>query len=454
MTQPSRPHSQGDDGSFNLPNVPIGAFTVRAANKGFEPQDQLVQLKPGEPKPLEISFILKVAMERQEVTVTSENKTLSLQADDNAGALVIKGEDLDALPDDPDELADALQALAGPSAGPDGAQFYIDGFSGAKMPAKASIREIRINQNPFSSEFERLGFGRIEILTKPGTDRFRGEGFFNFNDEALNSRHPYAATRAPFQARVFGGNLSGPLVSKKASFFVDVNRREMDENAIINARILDNALNPVDFNDTIVTPQRRTEFAPRIDYQISEKHTLVGRYEYERSSDLNGSVGGFSLASQETNSYNTEQSFSLTETAIIRNRIINESRVRYEFEKQRREGDSTQPTLRVLDSFYGGGSSVGLTSDTSKNWEMQNTTAFVTGRHSLKLGVVVRTHSISRYFSLKLCRNLHFAGGTGPEFDANNQIVLGGDGQPGLDPTLESREISTDTAVPIAGHVR
>ena len=89
-------------------------------------------------------------------------------------AIVLKGEDLEALPDDPDDLSDALQALAGPGAGPNGGQIYIDGFSGGQLPPKETIREIRINQNPFSAEFDRLGFGRIEILTKPGTDKLRG----------------------------------------------------------------------------------------------------------------------------------------------------------------------------------------------------------------------------------------------------------------------------------------
>jgi hypothetical protein len=258
----SRVALTGEEGAFSVPNLLPGVYGVKAASKGFETETKMAEVTPDAEKPVEVSFILKVAMERQEVTVTSDSRTLSLQADENAGALVIKGSDLDALPDDPDELADALQALAGPAAGPDGAQFYIDGFRGGRLPSKASIREIRINQNPFSAEFERLGFGRIEILTRPGTDNFRGEGYFNFNDEALNSRHPYAPTRAPFQSRSFGGNISGPLMAKKASFFLDFDRRELDENAVINARVLDDQLNPTSFSETLVTPQRRMSISP------------------------------------------------------------------------------------------------------------------------------------------------------------------------------------------------
>lgn len=87
---------------------------------------------------------------------------------------MLKGKDLEALSDNRDDITADLLALAGPSAGPDGAQIYIDGFTGGRMPPKASIREIRINQNPFSAQFDRLGQGRIEVFTKPGTEDYHG----------------------------------------------------------------------------------------------------------------------------------------------------------------------------------------------------------------------------------------------------------------------------------------
>ncbi len=122
--------------------------------------------------------------------------------------------------------------MAGPSAGPNGGQIYIDGFTGGNLPPKSSIREIRINQNPFSAEYDRLGFGRIEILTKPGTDKFRGSVMFNDSDSVFNSRNPFlVATQQPgaaftglspgtascdqhsprrFQSKMYEANVSGP----------------------------------------------------------------------------------------------------------------------------------------------------------------------------------------------------------------------------------------------------
>ena len=178
---------------------------------------------------------LRVSLEKQEVTVQENvGPTVSTDPSQNAGALVLRGADLDALSDDPDDLQSDLGALAGPSAGPSGGQIYIDGFTGGTLPSKDSIRGVRINQNPFSPEFDKLGYGRIEIFTKPGSDKFHGNVNFNFGMMLLKLRNPYAAEKAPFLLKDFQGTLSGPI-NKKASFFIDISDRPINSGTVINA---------------------------------------------------------------------------------------------------------------------------------------------------------------------------------------------------------------------------
>ena len=95
--------------------------------------------------------------------------------------------------DSPDDLAADLSALAGPSAGPTGGSIFVDGFSGGQLPPKESIREIRINQNPFSPEYDKLGYGKIEIFTKPGSDKYRGNGAVEFRRRFLEHPQPLFA---------------------------------------------------------------------------------------------------------------------------------------------------------------------------------------------------------------------------------------------------------------------
>src|SRR5215213_7616736 len=327
-----------EQGNYSFAGLPPGRYTVRISQSGFAAYENLgVEVQAGRTAPLDIT--LTVAIEQEPVTVTAE-APVGTEAESQAGAVVLRGGDLDALPDDPDDLSDALQALAGPGAGvsEEGAEIYVDGFTGGRLPAKESIREIRINRNPFSAEYDRLGYGRVEIFTKPGTDKFRGQAFFNFNDESLNSRSPFAAVRAPYQSRRYGGNLSGPLASKRASFFLDFERRETDDNEVVRAVVLDAGFNPLSFNRTILTPDRRTTFSPRLDYQINPTNTLVARYTFEQGTSLNSGVSDFNLPTRAFDTENTQHTLQLTETAVINQKVINETRFQFESDRRRQEG--------------------------------------------------------------------------------------------------------------------
>src|SRR5262249_48714977 len=149
--------------------------------------------------------------------------TVSAEPANNASATVLAGDDLQSLSDNPDDLVAELLALAGAGSGSGGATLIIDGFSGRVLASQESIPEVQINQNPFSPEYDRIGTGRIEILTKPGTNQFRGSDCFNFADDFWNSRNPFAQQKAPFLLKEYGGNLSGPM-GKSRSFFFDLRR--------------------------------------------------------------------------------------------------------------------------------------------------------------------------------------------------------------------------------------
>jgi len=128
----------------------------------------------GADQSLRVNLPLALEVQQEKVLVNDTTTQVDVNPTNNANTIVLQGKDLEALSDDPDELESELQALAGPSAGPNGGQIYIDGFTAGQLPPKASIREIRINQNPFSSEYDRLGYGRVEIFTKPARTRSTG----------------------------------------------------------------------------------------------------------------------------------------------------------------------------------------------------------------------------------------------------------------------------------------
>src|SRR5580693_1582407 len=226
-----------NQGNYELKGLPPGNYTITTSAKGFAVStEQNFAIAASQVQHFDIA--LEIQVEQEKVEVQEEGTTVSVNPSENASSIVIKGKDLEALSDDPDELQQELEALAGPSAGPNGGQIYIDGFTAGQLPPKSSIREIRINQNPFSAEYDKLGYGRIEIFTKPGTDQFHGQLMILGNDSAFNSRSPFlgTATLPGYDTTQFDGNLGGPL-SKKASFFIDVQRRDISSVEIVNANM-------------------------------------------------------------------------------------------------------------------------------------------------------------------------------------------------------------------------
>lgn len=378
-------------GEFSITSLVPGTYTVRVVAPNFSLYENTeVVISSGKREELTVALTVQTVEEQVDI---SSGGQIDTDPSNNASATVIKGSDLEALPDDPDELEAALQALAGPSAGPNGGQIYIDGFTGGRLPPRESIREIRINQNPFSAEFERLGFGRIEVLTKPGSDKLRGSAFFNFNDESLNSRNPFAFNRAPSQTRFFGGNLSGPVQKGKSSFFIDISNRNIDNNAIVNASIIDPSFNIVPFQQDITVPTKRLSISPRFDYQINSSNTLVARYSFTRLKSANQTIGGFSLPSLATTGSSNEHEFRLTETAIINPKTVNETRFEYSISRRNQTGDNSIPTINVSGAFVGGGSQIGNNFVNSNNFELQNytTTSFgANNQHALKFGARLR----------------------------------------------------------------
>jgi hypothetical protein len=382
------------DGAYSFTGLAPGKYKVHAIAAGFATsEDAEVDVTAARRDPLNIS--LKIAAIESQVKVNGD-AAISTDAASNANQTVISGRDLDALPDDPDELAAALQALAGPSIGPNGGQIFIDGFSGGNMPPKESIREIRINQNPFAAENDQPS-GSINIFTRPGTDKFRGGASLNFNDESLNSRNPFqinSSKRSPFQVRQFGGNFSGPLKKGKASFFLEFNRNETDDNELVRATILDSFFNPVQIGQVILSPRRFTNFSPRVDYALNSRNTLVARYSYNHNLLKNLGVNGASLPERGFDQSSTSQVFQVTETAVLNPTTINETRFQYSHNRSESLGNTAIPTLNVSGAFAGGGPSVGQSGSTSKRWELQNFTQIQKGMHTIKFGGRVRGVSI------------------------------------------------------------
>jgi carboxypeptidase family protein/TonB-dependent receptor-like protein len=426
------------NGTYSLPRLAPGTYTLQASAPGMGLEEPLsVTLKPGA-QSMDLTLLVQAAKQKLEVEEQS-GPTISTENANNASSIVLQGDDLQSLGDSQEDLAGDLQALAGPSAGPSGGELFVDGFSGGTLPSKESIREIKINQNPFSPEYDKLGYGRIEIATKSGGEQLHGLTFFNIGDSVWNSRDPYAQQKAPFLLREYGGNIGGPL-NRSLAFFLDVQGAAIDNGAVIHGFLVDQpsfAITP--FTSVFTVPQRRIIVAPRLDYKLDANNTFSFRYRVEQANIRDSGVGSLNLASLSNHVHFLSHTFQASETATVGDHLVNQARFQFF-----RIGSSTLPNtsasqIQVLGAFNGGGSQLGPVADSQNNFEFQDYVTLIHQRHSFHFGTRVRATSDSNVSLANFAGTFTFAGGLGPELNADNQPILDSAGDPILIP-LQSIE--------------
>jgi hypothetical protein len=411
-----------DRGAWAITGLTAGDYQISASAPQLATA-QSVRVSIGA-RPVTLNLVLKVVATAQKVSVNEEAGGLSTDTSNNASGLVLRGDDLMALSDDPDDLLTDLQALAGPSAGPNGGSIFIDGFSGGELPAKESIREIRINQNPFAPEYDKLGYGKIEIFTKPGSDKYHATLDYNLGTDWWNARNPYSAVKAPLLLNEFENSGGGPL-GKRASFALDFQRNTVNNGAITNGFMLDPAtLFAAPFTSIYNVHQRFWRVTPRVDYAINDRNTLTMRYAATHSDIPGAGIGNLDVTSRGYDYRYLNQTVQLSETAVLGS-TIHETRFQFFRSAAQRIADNAEPEIQVLGAFNDGGSNVGRGFDTQNSYELQDYWTVVHKAHVWKFGGRLRGQTDDNVSPQNFNGTYTFGGGLAPMLDANNQAVPG-----------------------------
>jgi hypothetical protein len=369
----------GSEGSFTI-DAPPGSYALEVSAEGFQKVVQGISIGAANNRPLTIT--LQVAGITQEVEVQDNANLITLDPENNQTALVLKEDDIQSLPDDEDELTDYLTQLAGPrAAAAGGVQFIVDGFFGGRIPPKDQIREIRINTNPFTTEYSRAGFGRIEIITKPGTGRMRGNFNFNLRNDALNATQFNAPEKLPYSRQNFQGNVSGPLVHDKLTLTLSAQRNDSFNTTIIKALT---ATGP--FNSSVTQPNLRENFNTRGQYAVNQNNTLNFNIEYGSNTRSNTGVGQFSLPERASNSTGRNFGFQFRDTAVLSTRFVHEARLEITGQHNTTNPISQARAINVLDAFSAGGSQ-NVSDTTNKSFLFGNALIFNTKKLTLKTGL-------------------------------------------------------------------
>ncbi len=393
----------GSDGTYSVVVKP-GAYKVLVTMPGFASYSVPNAVVPAAASST-LDAKLQIGVQSDVVTVQANDRVqLSVDPDSNQSAVVITGKDLEALSDDPNELSDELSALAGPSAGPAGGQIYVDGFTGGQLPPKSSIREVRVNQNPFSAEYDQLGYGRIEVFTKPGTDQLHGNVQVDGNASQFNTVDPLAkGYQPPYHILFFFGNLTGPL-SKLASYNFGSTYRQIQQDEVTDANILALPSSPTtvcvppNVTGCVATtyvvstyyPQRRMDINPRVDLAIGSRNVLTTRYQYVNNISTNAGLGDLTLPTAGYNLSSLSNILQMSDTETFNPHLISETRFEYEREHTQTTALSSAPTLAVEGSFTGGGYTGQNLSDHQDHFEIQSYNSLQLKKNFVRFGTRMR----------------------------------------------------------------
>lgn len=385
-----------EGGHYSLRGQPFGSYTVTVSAAGFATYSS-DPIELSTPKSHTLDVRLRIADQAQQVNVDDDSQ-MDADPSHNGDSLTLKGSAIDRLPLDSVEMMQQLQALSG---GPN-PDLYVDGFSGGTLPPRDTIREIRINQNPYSAQYDTTpGNGRIEVVTKPGSNKFHGDFYTYGNASQLNTQNPFTTDQPSYYSFANYASLNGPI-DKHASFFANGGQTRGQDNALINAQTLDGNFNQIYIHQAISAPSASYNFSTRLDAALGTKTTLSARYSIAHSGQENGGIGQLSLASQGFTGSTTTQLLQLGNSIVISSRIVNETRLQYTRSRDRQTPDSTVPTLNVVGAFLGGGNSGANYNDNQDRFELQNYLSATKGKQFFSFGARLRTtrdanHSLTDY---------------------------------------------------------
>jgi hypothetical protein len=377
-------------GVVTVPGLAPGVVAVHVEFPGFTPHDGTVTLRRGSNNQ---NVTLGIAGLTEDVVVSDLASTDDLRG--NAQTTTLEQDEIDSLPDDPDELAEVLRQMTGGA----GATFQVNGFRGGRLPSREEIRQIRFRTNSFSADNHDAGRTQIEIITRPNVRNWSGNANMGLRTNVLNARNAFAREETPEEQRRFSMGFRGPIVTGKTSLRLSIDGNRYFDTPTIFALNEDGSV----YRDQVKRPTESTNVTAGIEHALTNNQTL--RLEYRRTGNeaSNQSVGDFTLPERATGRNSNEHQARFQIQGLIGKTTLHE--VRVQFNRQANEAFSltSGPTINVIDTFNRGGAGV-QSNGSSRTLEVADNIDFNIGRaHAMRVGLM-------------------FEGGSYDNFDARNSV--------------------------------
>jgi hypothetical protein len=432
----------GPDGRFRFPCVATGSHELTAKAAGFAP----LTMKLTAPHERDLDLHLSAGAE---VSVTVESEDEAAVAVESVPSAVngttIKGNQLQSLADDPDDLLKELQQMAAASGGnPSAATVAIDGFDNgegtAHLPPKSSIAYIKVNPDLFSAEYRNppFGGGRIEIYTKPGQSTFHGALFATNSSSWMNAKDPFSVTSSSLGKQRYGFEFTGPIRKQGSDFFTSLEHRDIANDAVVNAIGVNAAGVQTPILQTIPAPQHLWVGNAKVDWQLGSKNTLIASIDSFNNNQINQGIGGVFLADNGYTIYRYDYNVHVTDVTVISPKIMHEFRFGLESDGFADTPGSTAPQVSVAGAFTSGGGSAGNSHEHEIWLSPIDDVIIQTKKHLPKIGVQPEYIHINAFLRTTFNGVYNFGGGTtatGQTLTGIQQYVNALNGAPNGAPT-------------------
>ena len=352
-------------GRYRIPAVPAGAYKLTVSLDGFTTVQRAgLTLEVGQVVTLD--FSLQPGGITQEVTVTAAAPVIE-RGRTQTGAVVSRTE-IENLPSNGRDFLSFSTQVAGVTGQQISGQGSGISFNGQRARSnnisldgvdangalngntrqtisQEAVREFQVVTSQFAPEFGRAAGGLVNIVSRSGTNDFRGNAFLYVRDESMDARDAFVTEGKPqFQRQNFGGTFGGPLKRNRTFVFGAFERMQRDEsdvitisdsavaaiNAVLAARPIPNSKVTSISNGVYPITRRDTLTSIKVDHSFSSNNTLGFRYTYGKTLEENAGgvgIGGLTEESGGGGMRGTDQSFLVSWTNIMSPTLLGEARL-------------------------------------------------------------------------------------------------------------------------------
>jgi len=327
----------GADGSYTLPNLPVGPYELKVVLQGFNTfvRSGIILQVGSNP---EVNVTLSVGAISEQVTVTANT---SLVETKNTGVgQVIDNQRVMELPLNGRQATEliflsglatsapagdlntnknfptATISVAGGQA--NGITYIMDGgthndpFNNLNLPTPFpdALQEFKVETSSLPARYGHHAASAVNLVTKSGTNQFHGDAFDFIRNYHLNARNFFSPTRDSLRRNQFGGTLGGPIVKDRTHFFANYEDTKIDDVSVVTS-----VLAPGSFP----APQTQKQGFFKLNHRFTDRNLLEARYSFNRNKQEGQSVGGLSTYDRRSN---TDTASLLSSTSNGRSPVL------------------------------------------------------------------------------------------------------------------------------------